>query len=205
MNCFAKLIAAAGVGSSLMAVLPSVKAEGLSEARFDVPQLMELLSQSKQRKDCFREEKTSELLSDPLLAYGTLEFTAPDHLAKIIQQPEYEKFVAQGDRLNIENAQGKKSVSLSNYPALQAFVAGFSATLAGDVETLKRHYAVELEGQAQQWTLRLTPLNSDMRERIQVLRITGGQQHIAAIETSETSGDRSILEILPKDACKTDS
>ena len=88
-----------------------------------------------------------------------------------------------------------RTVSLEDYPPLRAFVEGFRAVLAGDLESLKQFYDVRLEGEQSSWVLILMPLEESVQELVQVLRFVGKEDSFTSIEIWEPNGDHSEMVI----------
>lgn len=166
-------------------------------------QLMNSLSSIPERRACFVEKRFSALLTTPMESHGMLAFTAPAYLEKQVLRPGKERFVAEGDRLRIEdhNKGLNRRLALSDYPALQTFVEAFRATLAGNKSILQRFYSIKLSGEHKQWHMTLSPLNEDMRQRVSLILIEGESGQINSIETREPDGDYSVMTINPASNC----
>ncbi len=145
----------------------------------------------------FVETKYSSLLSDPIVVKGTLKYIAPNRIEKHASSPYEEALVVDSDRLTLENkSKGlKRALALSQYPVVWAFVEGIRATLAGDLDTLKRFYKVRFEGARRQWTLHLEPIEPQMSEIVRSIQISGESDQIKSIEIQEAGGDRSVMII----------
>ncbi len=165
-------------------------------AGWDLAQLMQSLSQVKSAKARFVERKTLAIVTTPLEFSGTLAYTAPDRLEKRTLLPQPESMVLEGDKLVLENARNqRRTVVLSAYPVLWAFVESIRSTLAGDLATLNRFYRVSLTGGPDAWRLLLTPSEPAMQKVVREIRIAGANSRIASIEIVETEGDKSVMTI----------
>lgn len=167
-------------------------------APWGIARLMLTLSQVKAASGQFVERKTLHMLSEPLVASGTLLYVAPDQVQKITVLPKRERVAIAGDRLTIEGGADDRarSMSLADYPEIAAFVEGIRATLAGDQAALDRFYALSLEGNAEDWQLLLQPKAAKLRDIVRWIRITGSGNRIRAVETQESDGDRSEMSIV---------
>ena len=89
-----------------------------------------------------------------------------------------------------------RTLMLKDYPVIWAFVESIRATLAGDLPALSRFYDVSLQGNLENWTLRLVPKDAKTRELVTAIHIFGGKDAIRSIETLEGDGDRTNMTIL---------
>ncbi len=183
------LAAIAFVGGAVRAETPA--------AAWDVKQLMQSMSQVKTARATFVERKYLSIVSGPLESSGTLLYNAPDRLEKHTRLPAPESLVLAGDELTITNEikHERRTLALQAYPTVWAFVESIRATLAGDLPTLRRFYSVDLEGDAAQWRLVLTPSDPSMRAAVSEIRIVGSNTRVATIEIIEPEGDRSVMTI----------
>lgn len=148
----------------------------------------------------FVERKHLKILDRPLELTGTLEYRAPDHLARRTLTPRPESFVVDGDRLRLEDARGRKrSFALQDNPLLWAFVESIRSTLNGDLPQLESFYEIALAGGRAGWRLSLTPKQPRMRALVEVIRIAGRGDRIDSVEIHEAKGDRSIMTVIEGD------
>ena len=107
---------------------------------WNVEQLIESLAKNRQGEVRFEETAFSNLLTQPLKTQGILRFTPPARLEKHITAPYDERYLVEGGTVLFESkTKGtKRTLSLHDYPALQAFIEAFRSTLTNDVITLRR-------------------------------------------------------------------
>ena len=172
-----------------------VQAEG-NRASWTLPRLMEALSKAAPATVRFVEERHFKMLSQPLILEGTLRY-ADGRLEKRTVRPEEELAVIEGGRMRISSAKisPPRTVSLSDIPALDAFIASLRATLDGDIQGLKRDFWVRFKASAEEWRMTLTPLSDEAREDIDNVVISGHGVQIASIEINERAGDRTVIRI----------
>ena len=60
---------------------------------------------------------------------------------------------------------------------------------------LRRHYALQIDGSREHWTLTLRPLDSQVADYVTSVALSGSESRIARITVVETGGDRSVMEI----------
>ena len=183
---------------ALLLIWPLTVVAGGAATDWTLERLMQSLSAVRAVDAHFTEQKQLAVLQEPLRMSGVLQYRAPAYVKKHTLEPHEESFEVDEDWLVIENpVEGKRLFSLSGYPQIRAFVESFRATLAGDSQSLKRYYRVQLQGQADAWTLRLEPTDEQMATAISAIVIRGQQARILSIETLEADGDRSLMTIEP--------
>ncbi|MNV74596.1 hypothetical protein D3C71_1678310 [compost metagenome] len=70
----------------------------------------------------------------------------------------------------------------------------FFAVLQGDSSGLQRDFTLSLSGDAQHWTLRLTPRSMLLKQVFSTIDISGGRL-VERIELNETQGDSTVLSM----------
>jgi outer membrane lipoprotein-sorting protein len=146
----------------------------------------------------FVETKYFSTLSTPLELSGTLAYRAPDHLEKRTLRPLAERLVLDGDTLVVDDGRRQKTYALERNAPLRAFVESIRATLAGDLDALKRYYDVTLTGAPGAWRLVLRPTEPSMQSLVSEIRIGGRQASVERIELFTPAGDRSLMTIFPE-------
>jgi hypothetical protein len=185
-------------GLILALVLPRfcIAEEARTVQPWGLEALMAELGRVQHSKARFVERKYLKILTKPLELTGTLEYRAPDRLERHTLTPQRESFVVEGDRVVLENAQGRRrTLQLQDNTVLWAFVESIRSTLSGDAGMLNRFYAVMLEGDLAKWRLSLTPKELRMRSFISVIQIGGSGSKVDSVEIQETQGDRSVMTV----------
>ena len=167
------------------------------KSTWTIGQLTTLLAQVPERRAHFVETYYSSLFKEPFKTEGELTFTAPSKVEKLVLVPVEERYLVDGDTLMVESRGDgtTRTVSLDDYPSLRAFIEGFRAVMAGDLETLQQFYDVHLVGEQGAWVLTLSPLDPMVRERVASIRLTGIDDVITSFEVRESNGDRSEMVI----------
>jgi len=162
---------------------------------FDMAELMTLMARVETSRVAFEETKQVAALTAPIVRRGTLRYDRPDHLEMRVETPYFERMDINGNTLTIESKRGIRQVDLASTPGLAAWVAAIRATLAGDRQTLARHFAFEVRGQAARWTLSLLPTDPGLAQVISRIAIDGAEAQIARIEVEERMGDSTVLVV----------
>lgn len=184
---FARLVFAA-----LSLTLAALTAHG---AEWGLDQLMESLAQIRTNRATFNEKKYIAILERPVESSGELLYVAPDRLEKRTLKPRPESMILEQNVLLIERGRQKHRLQLSEQPELAAFIDSIRGTLAGDRKALERNYRLSLEGNAEQWTLQLQPLNDKMVAVVKHIRMAGVRDAVRSIEITHADGDRSLMQI----------
>lgn len=138
----------------------------------------------------FEEKKSIALLAVPLTQSGLVLFQAPSSLARIVEKPTPSHVVLRGDRIVARDGSGRRSLDLSDKPALRALVGSLQHLLAGNESQLLDNYGVTMTGQAaQDWTLVLVPLKSELKKMLQSLSLEGNGISISNLKVLEANGD----------------
>jgi outer membrane lipoprotein-sorting protein len=164
-------------------------------AAWDLQQLMDSLAQNRSGRASFVETKRIAMLDKPVQSWGELLFIAPDRLEKRTLKPKPESMVVNGDALTVERGNQKHQLQLQTYPELAAFIDSIRGTLAGDRKALERSYRLDLDGSAENWTLKLLPLDERMQAVVKQVRIGGVRDQVKSIEVLQADGDSSLMVI----------
>jgi hypothetical protein len=145
----------------------------------------------------FTETRHLAMLTAPLTLTGTLAYAAPGHVEKKTLSPKPETLTVDGDTLTLANADGTRTLGLSEMPQIGALVSAIRATLSGDKTALEKHYTLTAEGDAGHWVLLLQPTEPAVQHLIQYVRLTGSHATLGDVDTLQTDGDESDMRIVP--------
>jgi outer membrane lipoprotein-sorting protein len=192
-----------GIKAAAAALFCAIVAPVLAQApaavrQWTLPALMDALHRSRESSARFVETKYLHLLNQAQKSSGRLVYAAPDRLWKETIEPKPARLTLIGDRLTIEQ-QGQKTrtISLADYAGIGALVESVRATLAGDLPSLMRYFALTFDGRADGWLLTLSPKEERLREIVTTIHIRGEGTAIREIETIEPDGDRTDMAIFP--------
>ena len=181
------------LASALLLTAASLLPPALA-AEWGIDQLAAELARTPPGALRFTELKYLKALKQPLKLDGQVSYTPPDTLEKIVTAPQPERFVLRGGALELQRGQGApRKLDLAQYPLLEAFVGAFTATLSGDLASLRKHYDLKLGGHRHAWTLDLTPKDKSLAARVKAIRVAGAVDRIQQFETVQANGDRSIM------------
>lgn len=166
---------------------------------FGVPEVMALLAQRKSGEARFTEQRFVAGLEQPLVATGTLSFTAPDQLSRRTTSPKAEAMLVDGNRLTLERGGRVHRMRLDTMPEIAGMVAAMRGTLTGNVAALREFFDPSVDGSAARWTLTLTPTDERLQGVLRSLRLEGQRAELRVVEVLLADGDRSrmTIETLP--------
>ena len=166
-------------------------------AAFGLQELTALLAQRKSGEARFSEERFVGGIDGPLRASGTLSFVAPDRFARMTTEPRAESMAVDGNQLVLKRGGRTRQMTLDALPEVTALIEAVRGTLTGNAVTLQRHFRIQVDGSAAQWTLLLVPLDERLATQVRELKITGMSGDLRMVELWLAGGDRSVMVIEP--------
>lgn len=135
-------------------------------------------------RTAFVELRDSKLLKAPLRIQGEYRRPRNDTMVREVRAPYRETSTIRDGRISIVRDGGKtRTYSLSRAPELAGLQASFGALLSGDRDLLLQHYTVTGEGTRQDWTLVLTPKDTDFATKVRDITLSGRGAELRCIET----------------------
>ncbi|MDH5833247.1 fatty acyl CoA synthetase [Luteimonas sp. M1R5S59] len=138
----------------------------------------------------FVEVRESQMLKAPLRVSG--EYRRPDAgtLVREVRAPYAETTtIRDGEAVLARAGKPDRRFPLARAPELAALHGSFGALLAGDAETLRRHYTIDAQGGADRWSLRLVPRDPKLAARLRDLVLHGRGADLHCIENTPVKGD----------------
>lgn len=192
------LAAMPAIVAGALLMLPIVGVAADAGGGFDAQELGRLLRRDKAATAHFHETQYRRVLTRPVERQGELYFEPPDTFEQRVSTPVVETYRMRGSTLTIEAAGRRtRQVSLRNQPVLAGLLLGFRAVVSGELEALAGHYTAFVAGDAANWHLELVPVDADLAQQIERIRIAGTGKEPRTIEVLEVGGDRSLLKIEP--------
>jgi hypothetical protein len=137
----------------------------------------------------FVEVRESPMLKAPLRISGEYRRPDADTLVREVRAPYAETTtIRAGQAILARAGKPERRFPLSRAPELAALQNSFGALLSGDVEALRRHYTVDVQGTADRWSLRLLPRDARLAERLRGIVLHGGGDELRCIETTPAKG-----------------
>lgn len=142
----------------------------------------------------FTEVRFSKLLRAPLIVSGDLGYSGPDSLDRRVTTPYREHTAIRGESVKVErDGEKPRSFALKHAPELRGLLSGFSAMLSGDAASLRQTFNVELSGDDDSWQLKLTPIDTKARRRLQQIDVAGRQSEPRCFSMTTADGASSVL------------
>ena len=181
----------------LLLALAAVLLSAPALAAWDVASLMAVLAQHPTGKVRFTETKTLAVLDAPVVSTGELVYAPPDRLEKNTLKPKPESMMVERDTLVLERDGRQRKLNLQQYPEVLPIIEAVRGTLCGNQSLLEQYYALEVDGDPQDWRLTLKPQDKRVQRWIKQITVIGKAGEIARIDTEQADGDKSVLRIEP--------
>ncbi|MEX5508507.1 MULTISPECIES: outer membrane lipoprotein carrier protein LolA [Pseudomonas] len=164
---------------------------GLAQA-FDLQQLSDQLAKPSVIHGNFTQEKHLRALPQPLVSKGTFVLAKDHGLLWLLKTPLQQDYRITGKGIARRDANGWQPLPNKSAGAEQNRL--FLAVLQGDSSGLQRDFDLQLQGEAQQWKLTLTPRSLLLKQVFTRINIDGGAL-VQTIELLETQGDSTVLRM----------
>jgi hypothetical protein len=159
---------------------------------------MQRLAAVRESHASFSEQKSFAALTLLLRSSGQLAYRRPAYLEKLTLEPQRESLVADGDRLTVaDGSDSPKVIDLESQPVVRALVDTIRGTLAGDLPTLQRTYAVRMTGSPASWELTLTPTEPAVARLVRDVVIDGAGAELHVVRITQANGDEQRMMITP--------
>ena len=172
---------------TLIALLLSFSAHA-----FDLQQLSDQLAKPSVIHGNFTQEKHLRALPQPLVSKGTFVLAKDQGLLWLLKSPLQQDYRITAQGIARRDANGWQLLPNKSAGAEQNRL--FLAVLQGDSSGLRRDFDLQLQGEAQQWKLTLTPRSLLLKQVFTQINIDGGAL-VRTIELLETQGDSTLLRM----------
>ena len=173
----------------------SLAADPSGPAPTELEALMQRFAASGGVRARFRESRQLSILTDPIETTGTLYFAPPDRLARHTTWPGRSSIVIETERVLLADETGRRVFDLNTSDVARALVGNLMVVFRGDLESLRERYSVSFDSNAERWTLDLEPRARTLRSVIERIRFVGHGRDLTAMETRESNGDRTLMEL----------
>ena len=164
----------------------------LSAHAFDLQQLSDQLAKPSVIHGNFIQEKHLRALPQPLVSKGTFVLAKDHGLLWLLKTPLQQDYRITSQGIARRDANGWQLLPNKSAGAEQNRL--FLAVLQGDSSGLQRDFELQLQGEAQQWKLTLTPRSLLLKQVFSQINIDGGAL-VHSIELLETQGDSTLLRM----------
>lgn len=143
----------------------------------------------------FVQEKQLAALTRPLISRGRITVSRRDGVLWQMDSP-IRMSVAFGAAHIVEvDAEGRRRVRDLGENRAQAEAGRiFRGLLAADMDSLRRYFELEAQGDLQHWRINLRPRSQEVSLFIKGMQLSGGK-HIEGIRVDEAGGDSTIIRL----------
>lgn len=162
-----------------------------AQATPDSEAIVRALARPAPAATAFVEVRDSPLLRSPLRISG--EYRRPDArtLVREVRAPYAETTTLRdGEAVLARDGRPERRFALARAPELAALQDSFGALLAGDADALRRHYTIDAQGSAADWSLRLVPRDPALAAQLRDLVLHGRGDALLCIEHTPVKGER---------------
>jgi outer membrane lipoprotein-sorting protein len=172
----------------------SLASDASGSAPTELEALMQRFAESGGVRARFRESRHLSILTDPIETTGMLYFAPPDRLARHTTSPGRSSIVIEAGRVSIGDETGQRVFDFSTNEIAQALVGNLMVVFRGDLKSLRERYLISFDSNEESWTLDLEPRSRALRSIIERVQFAGKGRDLAAMETREPNGDRTIMK-----------
>ncbi len=172
----------------------SLASDASGSAPTELEALMQRFAESGGVRARFRESRHLSILTDPIETTGMLYFAPPDRLARHTTSPGRSRIVIEAGRVSIGDETGQRVFDFSTNEIAQALVGNLMVMFRGDLKSLRERYSISFDSNEESWTLDLEPRSRALRSIIERVQFVGKGRDLAAMETREPNGDRTIMK-----------
>jgi hypothetical protein len=173
--------------------LPWLASASAAESDAAAQSLIASLGRPAPARTAFAEARFMKILVQPRVASGELSWLGGDRLERRVEQPTKEvATIADGEVTQQREGRKPRSFSLNRAPQLQVLLDSFVALLGGDALRLNQAFAIHHDGNAERWTLILTPRDMRVAKVIASIQIDGRGNEPRCMRMQEADGDLAI-------------
>jgi hypothetical protein len=185
-----------GKSLRLATALATLTAVAAHAADLDTDALLARLARPAPDTTTFVEVRYSALLSEPLVASGSLEHREDGALVRRVTDPYLETTTLYGENVLVEREGSKpRRFSLDRAPELRGMLASFGALIKGDRAQLDRYFRMSAGGSDDAWTIELEPRDPKLARRLANIRVDGEQDRARCFTMTEPDGDGSVMAV----------
>ena len=140
----------------------------------------------------FDEEKRIKVLKRPLVAAGSIVFSAEHGLYRTTKTPFAQELLVAPTRLAQRDPKGRiEAIDVEKQPLAKGFVSAFLLVFTGKDKELAEEFELYFDGTPESWTMGFVPRRKPLSRFIASLVVTGKGAAFQTLEVRETNGDRT--------------
>ena len=186
--------------SLMLALLGSTLVLPANGWAFDLESVLEGTKITPPARVRFREERHNQLLKEPLILSGYLEYLQTGQLRQVVESPFQETLLISGEKIEIVRDGETRTLSAKHSRSLRTMLEGIEAILAGQEDQLLAAFSSDLSGSTEAWYLALTPRSNRIAKQLLGLQVGGDADAVTSIRIDLPGNEWHRMEIFPDDA-----
>lgn len=175
----------------MLTLITLLAVTGLAQA-FSIDELSQQLGKPTVVRGPFIQEKHLRALPVPLTSKGHFVLAKANGLLWLLSSPVQQDYRIDARGIARRDPGGWQVLPSRGGGAEQNQL--FFAVLQGDSRQLQKDFELALQGDAQHWTLQLTPRSLLLKQIFTRIDISGGE-YVERIQLAETQGDSTVLRM----------
>ncbi|MCG5529940.1 outer membrane lipoprotein carrier protein LolA [Halorhodospira halochloris] len=165
-------------------------------SEFNSTELLQLLNENRPEKISFVEHRDVGMLREQVRAEGKIVFNPPDTVVREIISPYSQRMIFAGESVTIiENGKVQHQMHRDDSPVLSALARFMGVLYAGNkVDEVKDYFKLSLDGDWQDWELKLQPKSRQARRHVKRVSLFGTRGRLERSELIEGNGDTRVTE-----------
>lgn len=184
----------------MLVLLGSMFVSAANVWAFDLESVLEATKITPPARVRFREERHNQLLKEPLILSGYLEYLENGLLRKVVESPFQETLLISGEKIEIVRDGETKTLSARHSRSLRAMLEGIEAILAGQEQQLLAAFSSDLTGTTDAWNLLLTPRSNRIAKQLVGLQVGGDADAVTSIRIDLSGDEWHRMDIFRDDA-----
>jgi hypothetical protein len=144
----------------------------------------------------FTEERSNELLAEPLAFEGFVTMSEDGTLTRVVERPFQERASIDGDQATLERDGRVRRVDLGRRGRAGAYLRTLYALLKGDADVLEQQFELQVSGDAEDWQLTLTPAEDGLDRWLERIVVAGSGEVVERIRLERSNGAWQEMRLL---------
>ena len=144
----------------------------------------------------YREDKTLNMLEEPLVSEGRMFYQRPDRIHQAIEKPSVQKVTISGGKITIEHPglKHRETLDLTANQTAETIVRSILEVMSGKVTVLADKYECTVIERKDRLDLDLKPRLEPLSKLIARIEVTlSNDLTVRTVKLTETGGDHSLL------------
>ena len=159
-------------------------------------ELAQRFSKIETMRSRYREEKTLNMLEEPLISEGRMFYKRPESIHQAIEKPSVQRVTIHGGKIAIEHPglKHRETLDLTANQTAETIVRSILEVMSGQVTVLADKYECVVIERKDRLDLALRPLKAPLDKLIARIEVTLSHDlTVRTVKLTETGGDHSLL------------